>query len=734
MLSVRATCRLAALLYLGCGGLVAAVAGVMAFGPGASRAGVALIGGTAMVSGAVIWHLPWARWRPAASLWLVPLAFTLIALHDAFTGDDGFVYALFFMVALVWVGVAHPPGTSLLVSPLLLAAYLGPLVAADRPDAAGLWGAVYAIPACVIVGEAVAWVAAQLRRSEAAHRRGERYFRELFAANPQPMWVYHQETLCFLEVNDAAVRKYAYSREEFLAMDLTGIRPAEDVTLLLAATTRGDRPELDESGPWRHRLRDGRLIWVELTSRLITFDGEPAVLVSVHDVTERMALEDKLREQAFHDPVTGLANRNLFAERLDEVLANRIQARRVAVLLLDLDGFKTVNDSLGHSTGDQVLVAFAERLSGCLRPGDTAARLGGDEFAVLLPDTAGVHAAREVANRLLAKFEEPLAVSGMDFVVSASIGIATPGIGSATAEELLRNADSAMYAAKGAGRGRYEVFEKSMYAAAVRRMELDAEMRTAIADHEFLLHYQPEVELDGRRIAGLEALVRWQHPDRGLVLPGEFVRRAEENGLIVAIGDFVLDSACARLAEWGRGPGPTPFVSVNLSTHQLMRPELYAKVEGALARYGADAAKLVLEVTESAILTDTDFVRRNLERVRALGARVALDDFGTGYSSLTHLRALPIDLVKIDQSFVADLVPSPHASRRRRASASLVAAILRLTESLGITTVAEGVETEEQLRILTELGCDLAQGHLFSPPVPAEDANRLLYLEPAPAA
>jgi diguanylate cyclase (GGDEF)-like protein len=447
-----------------------------------------------------------------------------------------------------------------------------------------------------------------------------------------------------------------------------------------------------------------------------------------------MALEDKLREQAFHDPVTGLANRNLFAERIDDVLTNSSQARRVAVLLLDLDGFKTVNDSLGHSTGDQVLVAFAERLSGCLRPGDTAARLGGDEFAVLLPDITGMHAAREVASRLLAEFEEPLAVSGMEFVVSASIGIATPGIGSATAEELLRNADSAMYAAKGAGRGRYEVFEKSMYAAAVRRMELDAEMRTALADHEFLLHYQPEVELDSRRIVGLEALVRWQHPDRGLVLPGEFVRQAEENGLIVAIGDFVLDSACARLAEWQRSPGSTPFVSVNLSTHQLIRPELYAKVEGALGRYGADAAKLVLEVTESAILTDTDIVRRNLERVRALGARVALDDFGTGYSSLTHLRALPIDLVKIDQSFVADLVPSLNASRWRRASGSLVAAILRLTESLGITSVAEGVETEEQLRILTELGCDLAQGHLFSRPMPAEDANRLLFVEPAPAA
>jgi diguanylate cyclase (GGDEF)-like protein/PAS domain S-box-containing protein len=546
------------------------------------------------------------------------------------------------------------------------------------------------------------------------------------------MWLYHRDTIRFLEVNDAAVQQYGYSREEFLEMDLTDIRPAEDVGLLLESMHESQESVVG-TGPWRHRLRDGRIIHVEVSSRLISFEGQPAVLVSTHDVTARVTLEEQLREQASHDPLTGLANRNLFAQRVNEELAARPKASHLAVLLLDLDGFKTVNDSLGHSSGDQVLVTVAERLTSCLRPGDTAARLGGDEFAILLPKAGGPRTARAVAERLLKTFERPVHVAGKDFVVQASIGIATPALGSLSAEELLRNADAAMYEAKAAGRGRYSVFERAMYSAAVRRMELDAEMRSALNEQQFLLHYQPEVRLSDRKVAGFEALVRWNHPQHGLVPPNEFISRAEENGLIIPLGDVVLDMACAKLASWQRTSGPDTFVAVNLSAHQLVQPELYAKVKAALARSGADPARLVLEVTETAILTDTDLVRRNLTQVRDLGIRIALDDFGTGYSSLTHLRALPIDVVKIDRSFVADLV-SPAAERTGRgATEALVGAIFRLTESLGIATVAEGVETDEQLHLLEELGCQTAQGFLFSKPVPADEVEALLFLDSIPA-
>ncbi|HMC38077.1 MAG TPA: EAL domain-containing protein, partial [Acidimicrobiales bacterium] len=706
-LSVRTTCRIAALLYLGCGALVLLASAIVWYGPGASRPGIAAVGAAAMVAGSVIWFLPWNRWHPRASLALVPLAFTLIALHNWYAANDGFVYALFFMVAFVWIGLAHSPGTSLLSSPLLLAAYLIPLLVAAKTSDGGLWGAFYAVPGCVIVGEAVAWVADLLRRSEAAHRRRESHFRALFAANPQAMWVYDRNTLRFLEVNDAAVQRYGYSRDEFLAMTLSDIRPAEDRAAFLDSVRHG-RPSLEGSGPWRHVFRDGTVIYVEVTSRVMTFDGLPAAMVSVYDVTARTALEEQLREQATHDPLTGLANRNLFFGRIDAALAAQPDGVDVAVLLLDLDGFKTVNDSLGHSTGDQVLVAVADRLSACLRPGDTAARLGGDEFGILLPTSASLRTARAVAARMLKTFEQPVHVSGMEFVVQASVGIATPAIGAGTAEELLRNADSAMYAAKAAGRGRCAVFEKSMYAAARERLELDAEMRSALAEHEFVLHFQPEVDLAERAVTGFEALIRWQHPRRGLVAPGEFIKRAEETGLIVPIGDLVLDLACTQLADWAGAGHRDPFVAVNLSAHQLVRPGLYAKVRSALERSGADPRRLVLEVTESAILTDTDLARRHLEMVRQLGVRVALDDFGTGYSSLTHLRALPIDVVKIDRSFVADLVPRPGSIDRQGPSRPLVEAIFHLTESLGITTVAEGVETEEQLRVLSELGCHVA--------------------------
>jgi diguanylate cyclase (GGDEF)-like protein/PAS domain S-box-containing protein len=707
VLSVKATCRVGAALYLLCGSLVLIVGELIPYYPGASRTGIMALGGAAIAWGTVVWFLPWERWGPRASLWLVPVAFLLISLHGFFTGDDGFVYGTFFMVAMAWIGLAHPPGTSLAVSPLLLAAYLVPTLAVSPTDATGAWSAVYAVPACVLLGETVAWVAAKLRASEEAHRRGESYFRELFAATPQPMWVYHAHTFRFLEVNDAAVGRYGYTRDELLAMDLTGLAPTEDLSAF------------DSAGPWRYRLKDGRAIWVETTSRRIEFGGEPAVLVTVNDVTERKELEEQLLHQAFHDPLTGLANRMLFADRVNQVLARRGRLGRMAVLLLDLDGFKTVNDSLGHSTGDEILVAVAERIRTCLRPGETAARLGGDEFAVLLPEVAGVKDATDAATRLLATFQSPFSVAGKEIVVQASVGIASPGAGAVDSGELVRDADAAMYAAKAAGRGGYAVFEREMHARAVRNLKLDAELRQALSEGGLVLHYQPEVTLEGRDVVGFEALVRWKHPERGLVGPDEFIGRAEETGLIVALGEVVVEAACRQMAEWAAAIPDPPYVGVNLSARQLVQKGLAGAVEDVLERTGANPARLVVEVTENAILTDTAAARRNLDRLRALGVRVALDDFGTGYSSLDHLRTFPIDFVKIDRTFVSDL-GSKRPGARHSQDRPVVAAIIALTESLGITSVAEGVETEEQASALAEMGCRVAQGFLFCRPVPVE--------------
>jgi len=715
---VRVTCRVSAALYFLCGCLVDVAAGFMPFAPGSSRPAVAAVGGVAAISGVVIWFLPWERWGKRSSLWLVPLAFALISVHNVFTGGDGFLYGLFFVVAMVWVGLAHPQGTSVAFLPMLALAYLLPLLLAPHTSGVGPWSAFYLVPGCGLVGETVAWVSGQLRRSETAYRRGEAHFRQLFAANPQPMWLYDTETLRFLEVNDAAVEHYGYSRDEFLTMSIADIRRPDDIPALLESVAR-PRGETDTSGPWTHRLKDGRMIEVEVRSHLLEFQGRPASLVSVNDVTDRLALEDQLRHQAFHDPLTDLANRALFADRVTHALSRRGRFSKVTLLLLDLDGFKTVNDSLGHSAGDQVLVAVAERLRACLRPADTAARLGGDEFAVLVDDATSVTEAKALADRVIATLEVPFVLGDKQVFVHASIGIAMAAGGTADAEELLRNADAAMYAAKASGRARYAVFERSMHTAAVRRLELDAELRAAVASEQFLLHYQPELLLADRRVVGLEALLRWEHPDRGVVSPAEFMSLAEENGLIVPIGNVVLRAACEQLVVWCRHFAVAPFVAVNLSARQLVQPDLLAWVESCLADTGADPSRLVFEVTESAILTDSDAAGRALQNLRSLGARVALDDFGTGYSSLSHLRSFPIDIVKIDRSFVAGLTQSRKAHVRSE-DRSVVAGIVGLAHALRIVTVAEGVESEEQAAVLTELGCDMAQGYLFSPPATAE--------------
>jgi diguanylate cyclase (GGDEF)-like protein len=422
---------------------------------------------------------------------------------------------------------------------------------------------------------------------------------------------------------------------------------------------------------------------------------------------------------AFNDSLTGLPNRALLLDRLEVALARaEREDQPVSVLFLDLDGFKVVNDSLGHVAGDRLLIDVARRLSGCLRRGDTAARIGGDEFAILLADIGNPDRAPRVAERVIAALGEPFTVLGREVFVSASIGIAH---GQNDAQNLLRNADVAMYRAKRSGEaGAYATFEPSMHAAVVERLEIEADLRRAIERNELVLHYQPIVELVSGRVVGLEALLRWTHPRRGLVMPFEFIPLAEETGLIVDLGRWVLHEACRQAARWRNDPQTgRPWVSVNLSGLQLLDGSLDAEVAAALADSGLDAAGLTLEITETVLVQDVAAAVDRLEILRALGVSIAIDDFGTGYSSLRYIRRFPADVLKIAKPFVDGL--------HDESDAALVRTIIALADSLGLRTVAEGVEDREQLARLCDLGCALGQGYLFARPLAPEDVTDLLH-------
>jgi diguanylate cyclase (GGDEF)-like protein/PAS domain S-box-containing protein len=472
----------------------------------------------------------------------------------------------------------------------------------------------------------------------------------------------------------------------------------------------------------RGRHRDGS--WRQLeaqVSNLLHADGINGIVANFRDVTERKALEDRLAHRAFHDPLTELPNRALFVERIDHALATQKRTDlALAVLFIDLDDFKTINDGLGHAAGDQVLVAVGERLRAVLRESDTCARLGGDEFGVLLEGLAQPGEAYEVGARILLALADEIVIEGSSLNLNASLGIVVTAGGEEPAE-LVRNADLAMYQAKSEGKGRYEIFETGMHDAVVERLELKADLRRAIAAEEFVAHYQPIVELSTGRIVGAEALARWHHPDRGVLPPAVFMDLAEESGLIVRIGSAVLAQACRDAARWAADGEGVRSVSVNLSTKQLQDDNVIEEVKRALAETGLDPASLTLEITESLLMEDPARAAETLGRLKALGVELALDDFGTGYSSLSYLAKFPVDRLKIDKSFVDSLAGAGEVN-----DASLVAAIAGIGEMLNLKVTAEGIECQGQLDELVALGCQFGQGYYYAKPISNSDFSDLL--------
>ncbi len=467
---------------------------------------------------------------------------------------------------------------------------------------------------------------------------------------------------------------------------------------------------------------DGSEVWFGV--RATNMSNDPTVagmVINLRDITDRKRAERALNHRAFHDPLTGLANRSLFHDRLEHSLdLTGRRALDVAVVYLDLDGFKTVNDSLGHEAGDRLLREVATRLTSAVRTADTVARLGGDEFAILIEDSLHVRdEAETVAERVLQSLTAPFAFDVQQVVLSASIGIALGDV-SCTASSMLRDADVAMYKAKSSGKARWTLYDPAMRTAAVERLELESDLLDALRMKQFRLVYQPIVGLAANDVVGFEALLRWDHPTRGVIPPLAFIPIAEGNGTIIPIGRWVLEEACRTAARWHLDyPDVPATMAVNLSARQLVTPDIVNHVSRALARSGFAAASLILEITESVLMEDADVAAGRLHDLRALGVRLAIDDFGTGYSSLSYLRQFPIDILKIDKSFVDTITD-------RSRIPAIVHGLLDLAKTLRLETVAEGIELEVQLDTLRDLACDLGQGYLFAKPLERDAATALL--------
>lgn len=563
----------------------------------------------------------------------------------------------------------------------------------------------------------------ELSKSEAGHRAAAERYALAAAGTNEGLWDWSLET-----------GEIYYSLRW---STILGLRPdevgrdsdewfsrvhAEDLVGLLGAIydhIEGTTPFFE----FEHRMqhRDGRWVWVHSRGIALQENGRPFRMAgSITDITVRKHAERALLHNAFHDSLTGLPNRALLLDRLHHSLkkAARRQAKSSAVLFIDVDHFKVVNDSLGHAAGDQLLIALGLRLESCIRPGDTLARFGGDEFVILLEDVAEASGTIVVARRILESMKAPFEIEGQPVFASVSIGIVPRSSGYDKPGDILRDADAAAYSAKSLGRAGFRMFEPGLRRNAVSRLSLDRDLRQAVDRSLFCVYYQPIVSLADSSLKGFEALIRWNHPVRGLIPPAEFIPLAEETGLILPMGRFVIEESLRQLSEWNKAFGRSFYMHVNLSARQFEQADLPGTVRNAIEKQNTPGG-LVLEITESVLMRNPEGAVRTLQELRAMGASLALDDFGTGYSSLSYLRTFPIDSIKIDRSFVEPL-------GRDRRNGEIVRSVVALARTLGLEAVAEGIEDPLQAEFLASLGCPMGQGYYYSAPLGADQAGAAL--------
>ena len=535
------------------------------------------------------------------------------------------------------------------------------------------------------------------------------------------IFMFEPKNLKFFYVNEGAVKQIGYSVEELLEMTPYDIKPAytkESFIDMIQPLIDGRESSLTFESI--HMTKEGNELPVEIFLQFIKLENEEARFVAiVRDLTERLEVQEKLRHLAHHDSLTNLPNRLLFMDRLEHALVRRRETSQLAILFLDLDRFKVINDTLGHACGDKILQMLSNRLSICIRKGDTLARLSGDEFAIVLEEAESTEDVVTVARHILEQLVSPFIVDERELFITTSIGISMSPTDGDDSQTLLKHADIAMYRAKDLGRNTYQFYSSDMSSKAFERLNLETSLRYALERDQFKLAYQPQVDIGTGEIIGFEALLRWQHPDLGLVGPLDFIPILEETGLIVPVGEWVLNTACAQVKLWQEKYNPNLRIAINLSARQFNNSELVSKVVDALLMTDLSANTLELEITESVIMQEKEWMHNAFELFKDMGVRIALDDFGTGYSSLSYLKRFPINTIKIDRSFIRDVTEDAD-------DAAIVSAIIAIAKSLQLDVVAEGVETNGQLEFVKEKGCASMQGYLFSKPLMAEDMDELL--------